>query len=137
MLATNAPKQVSSSSSSICLTMTVLPRRRRRDSNNEERELGFHACDWIPIKEPGCLLVVSKRLGSPYVSGRTGHWLKFKNSAALAVKREAEESMAREISSTETAITFSQNQLGNIGRRKSVPPVYEKSPCRRFGRTAD
>src|ERR671936_1501688 len=94
MLATNAPKQVSSSSSSICLTMTVLPRRRRRDSNNEERELGFHACDWIPIKEPGCLLVVSKRLGSPYVSGRTGHWLKFKNSAALAVKREAEESMA-------------------------------------------
>jgi ATP-dependent DNA ligase len=25
---------------------------------------------------------VSKRLGSPYVSGRTRHWLKFKNPAA-------------------------------------------------------
>ena len=35
--------------------------------------------------------IVSKRLGSPYVSGRTRHWLKFKNPAAPAVKREAEE----------------------------------------------
>jgi ATP-dependent DNA ligase len=34
---------------------------------------------------------VSKRLGSPYVSGRTRHWLKFKNPAAPAVKREPEE----------------------------------------------
>jgi ATP-dependent DNA ligase len=34
---------------------------------------------------------VSKRLGSPYVSGRTRHWLKFKNPATPAVKREAEE----------------------------------------------
>jgi hypothetical protein len=34
---------------------------------------------------------VSKRLGSRYVSGRTRDWLKFKNSAAPAVKREAEE----------------------------------------------
>jgi ATP-dependent DNA ligase len=32
---------------------------------------------------------VSKPLGSSYVSGRTRHWLKFKNPAA--VKREAEE----------------------------------------------
>jgi ATP-dependent DNA ligase len=30
-------------------------------------------------------------LGSPYVSGRTRNWLKFKNPAAPAVKREAEE----------------------------------------------
>jgi ATP-dependent DNA ligase len=35
--------------------------------------------------------LVSKRLGSPYVSGRTRHWRKFKNPAAPAVKREAEE----------------------------------------------
>ena len=35
--------------------------------------------------------VVSKRLGSPYVSGRSRHWLKFKNPAAPAVKRGAEE----------------------------------------------
>ena len=32
----------------------------------------------------------SKRLGSPYVSGRTRHWIKFKNLAAPVVKREAE-----------------------------------------------
>ena len=35
--------------------------------------------------------IVSKRLGSPYVSGRSWHWVKSKNSAAPAVKREAEE----------------------------------------------
>jgi bifunctional non-homologous end joining protein LigD len=44
-----------------------------------------HAC------KLGCEGIVSKRLGSPYVSGRTRHWLKFKNPAAPAVKREAEE----------------------------------------------
>ena len=33
---------------------------------------------------------MSKRLGSPYVSGRTRHWIKFKNLAAPVVKREAE-----------------------------------------------
>jgi bifunctional non-homologous end joining protein LigD len=35
--------------------------------------------------------IVSKRLGSRYVSGRTLLWLKFMNPAAPAVKREAEE----------------------------------------------
>ena len=35
-----------------------------------------------------------KRLGSPYVSGRTRTWLKFENPAAPAVKREAEEDWA-------------------------------------------
>jgi ATP-dependent DNA ligase len=35
--------------------------------------------------------IVSKRLGSRYHSGRTRDWLKFKNPAAPAVKREAEE----------------------------------------------
>ena len=39
----------------------------------------------------GCEGIVSKRLGSPYRSGRTDHWLKIKNPAAPAVKREAEE----------------------------------------------
>src|SRR5262245_38095845 len=34
---------------------------------------------------------VSKRKGSPYRSGRSKDWLKFKNPAAPAVKREAEE----------------------------------------------
>jgi bifunctional non-homologous end joining protein LigD len=44
-----------------------------------------HAC------RLGCEGIVSKRLGSLYVSGRTRHWLKFKNPTAPAVKREAEE----------------------------------------------
>jgi bifunctional non-homologous end joining protein LigD len=34
--------------------------------------------------------IVSKRLG-PYRSGRSLHWVKIKNPAAPAVKREAEE----------------------------------------------
>ena len=39
----------------------------------------------------GCEGIVSKRLGSPYRSGRVDHWLKIKNPVAPAVKREAEE----------------------------------------------
>jgi bifunctional non-homologous end joining protein LigD len=35
--------------------------------------------------------IVSKRLGSPYHSGRSRHWLKMKNPNAPAVKRESEE----------------------------------------------
>jgi ATP-dependent DNA ligase len=44
-----------------------------------------HAC------KLGCEGIVSKRLGSPYRSGRSPHWLKIKNPAAPAVTREAEE----------------------------------------------
>jgi bifunctional non-homologous end joining protein LigD len=44
-----------------------------------------HAC------KMGLVGIVSKRLGSRYVSGRSKDWLKFKNPAASAVKREAEE----------------------------------------------
>jgi len=39
----------------------------------------------------GCEGVVSKRLGSPYRSGRVDDWLKVKNPAAPAVRREADE----------------------------------------------
>ena len=39
--------------------------------------------------------IVSKRKDSPYRSGRSPHWLKMKNSAAPAVKREAEEDWGR------------------------------------------
>ena len=39
----------------------------------------------------GCEGIVSKRLGSTYRSGRVNDWLKIKNPAAPAVKREAEE----------------------------------------------
>ena len=44
-----------------------------------------HAC------KLGCEGIVSKRLGSPYRFGRTSDWIKVKNPAAPAVKREAEE----------------------------------------------
>jgi bifunctional non-homologous end joining protein LigD len=39
----------------------------------------------------GCEGIVSKRRGSRYIAGRTEHWLKVKNPAAPAVRREAEE----------------------------------------------
>jgi ATP-dependent DNA ligase len=39
--------------------------------------------------------IVSKRLGSRYVSGRSRDWLKFKNPDAPAVKREFEENWGR------------------------------------------
>jgi bifunctional non-homologous end joining protein LigD len=53
------------------------------------------ACDGAIIFKHACALgcegIVSKRLGSPYRSGRVDHWLKIKNPAAPVVKREAEE----------------------------------------------
>ena len=48
-----------------------------------------HAC------KLGCEGIVSKRLGSPYRSGRSDHWLKIKNPAAPAVRREADEDWGR------------------------------------------
>jgi bifunctional non-homologous end joining protein LigD len=48
-----------------------------------------HAC------KMGLEGIVSKRLGSRYVSGRTRDWLKLKNPDAPAVKREAEEDWGR------------------------------------------
>ena len=42
-----------------------------------------------------CEGIVSKRLGSRYRFGRTSGWLKFKNPAAPAVRREAEEDWGR------------------------------------------
>ena len=49
-----------------------------------------HAC------KMGLEGIVSKRLGSRYISGRTRVWLKFKNPAAPAVRREAEEEWGKE-----------------------------------------
>ena len=39
--------------------------------------------------------IVSKRLGSPYRTGRTTDWLKMKNPEAPAVKCEADEDWSR------------------------------------------
>jgi bifunctional non-homologous end joining protein LigD len=47
--------------------------------------LFHHAC------KLGCEGIVSKRVGSPYQFGRSNDWIKVKNPAAPAVKREAEE----------------------------------------------
>jgi bifunctional non-homologous end joining protein LigD len=59
---------------------------RLNDHIDEPGELVFrHAC------KLGFEGIVSKRLGSPYLSGRSRHWIKSKNPAAPAVKREAEE----------------------------------------------
>jgi bifunctional non-homologous end joining protein LigD len=44
-----------------------------------------HAC------KLGCEGIVSKRIGSPYKSGRSVHWVKVKNPNAPAVRRETEE----------------------------------------------
>jgi bifunctional non-homologous end joining protein LigD len=49
-----------------------------------------HAC------QLGLEGIVSKRLGSPYRSGRSPDWLKMKNADAPAVKREAEEDWGKE-----------------------------------------
>ena len=48
-----------------------------------------HAC------KMGLEGIVSKRLGSHYRAGRSPDWLKFKNPAAPAVRREAEEDWGR------------------------------------------
>jgi bifunctional non-homologous end joining protein LigD len=40
--------------------------------------------------------IVSKRLGAPYISGRSRHWLKSKNPAAPAFRREAERGLGRD-----------------------------------------
>jgi bifunctional non-homologous end joining protein LigD len=39
----------------------------------------------------GCEGIVSKRLGSPYRSGRVDHWFKIKNPVAPAARREVDE----------------------------------------------
>ena len=63
-----------------------LPGLRLNEHLAHPGELVFHhACAM------GLEGIVSKRLGSRYRSGRSKDWLKFKNPAAPAVKREAEE----------------------------------------------
>ena len=49
-----------------------------------------HACKF------GLEGIVSKRKDSAYRSGRSPDWLKMKNPAALAVRREAEEDWGKE-----------------------------------------
>jgi bifunctional non-homologous end joining protein LigD len=60
-------------------------------------------CDDLPadiVFRHACKLgfegIVSKRVGSPYRSGRSRDWLQMKNPNAPAVKREAEEDWGRD-----------------------------------------
>jgi len=55
--------------------------------------------------------IVSKRLGSPYRSGRSRHWIKSKNPAAPAVKREAEEDWGVDSNTAKTILKLSGNDL--------------------------
>jgi bifunctional non-homologous end joining protein LigD len=52
---------------------------------NEHYE-GDGAVIYKHVCEFGCEGIVSKRVGSPYRSGRSGHWLKIKNPMAPAVE---------------------------------------------------
>ena len=61
-----------------------------RAKKHEDGEVVFrHAC------KPAFEGIVSKRLDSPYRSGRSPDWLKRRSPAAPAVKREAEEDWGR------------------------------------------
>jgi bifunctional non-homologous end joining protein LigD len=63
-----------------------LPGLRLNEHRTHPGDLVFrHVC------KMGLEGIVSKRLGSRYRSGRTTDWLKMKNPAATAVKREAKE----------------------------------------------
>jgi hypothetical protein len=48
--------------------------------------------------------IVSKRKDSPYRSGRSGDWLKCKNPACQAVRREAEEDWGRALSAARNVL---------------------------------
>ena len=54
-------------------------------SARDGMEIFKHAC------KLGCEGIVSKRIGSRYVSGRTDNWIKVKNPAAPAITGEREE----------------------------------------------
>ena len=70
---------------------SILRKARHGVRLNEHLE---HCCG-LNVFQHACKMgregIVSKRLGSRYRSGRSPDWLKFKNPAAPAVKREAEE----------------------------------------------
>jgi bifunctional non-homologous end joining protein LigD len=74
------------------LLVKVAPGLRWNEHIEGDGETIFrHAC------QLGLEGIVSKRLGSPYRSGRSPDWLKMKNPAAPAVKREAEEDWGRRL----------------------------------------
>jgi hypothetical protein len=67
-----------------------------------------------PLVQKMMGLIVSKRLGSTYRSGRSRHWVKSKNPAAPAVKREAEEDLGVDSNTTKTILKPSGNDWGSL-----------------------
>jgi ATP-dependent DNA ligase len=67
----------------------------------------------------GCEGIVSKRLGSIYRSGKCKDWVKFKNPAAPAVKREAERTGARSGGDDRTDAT--RYRMRSVRRRDRHP----------------
>ena len=61
----------------------------QKTRSTRERCKSPHAC------KVGLEVIVSKRKDSTYRSGRSPDWLKMKNPACSAVKREAEEDWGR------------------------------------------
>src|SRR5215831_14186806 len=74
---------------------SVLRKARPGVQLNEHMELEDGAVVFRHACKMGLEGIVSKRLGSPYRSGRSPDWLKMKNPDAPAVKREAEEDWGR------------------------------------------
>jgi bifunctional non-homologous end joining protein LigD len=72
-------------------TLAKLLRRPHHGIAFNEHFEGDGAVIYRKACELGCEGIVSKRLGSPYRSGRSEHWVKVKNPNAPAVRREAEE----------------------------------------------
>ena len=73
------------------LLVKVAPGLRWNEHIEGDGETIFrHAC------QLGLEGIVSKRKDSPYRSGRSPDWLKMKNPAAPAVKREAEEDWGKD-----------------------------------------
>ena len=60
-------------------------------------------------------ILLSKRLGFPYQSGRSRDWIKSKTPAAPAVKREAEEDWAKK----DGLDPLVRNEFGDLG---GLPP---------------
>jgi hypothetical protein len=89
---------VTTASSQLLVLKRIFPPSMR--SQDSVPFSAFSKISRVSMAHPGLeirlrLLQVSKRLGSPYRAGRSPHWLKIKNPAAPAVKREAEDDWGR------------------------------------------
>jgi hypothetical protein len=74
---------------------------------------------------------VSRRLGSRYRSGRSPDWLRFKNSEAPAVKREAEEDWG--MTDQLAAASRSRFQVVIAPQRRRLSQLELTSPKRSEG----